>query len=221
MLIVSIENKEYTFNQAIEMQFEVFKLIRESGIVSHVKINKKEYVPIEDISFEFLTNKLKKDIKKDLVNPENLDSSRIGYMLFLIAKSYNMPININITFGKPKIAGRDVINISTENDHFKGYFNELVTNYYQLVKKIIELLSPNFIVVRDIDLRKIAGEERFFDFGYILYKKGEVLKDMAKEKGVKVQSFHEGHIWHCDFSTYENGFASVVETWGEQTKQTQ
>lgn len=207
-----LKNQKKLFKETFDEQYKIFQIIARTGLFSHLKTVKKDYIPIENISKDHLFDILTKSITKDLIDKNNLDSSKIGYSLFLIAKCGNKPANISIRFGTPEISGKDVIILDINDNYFADNYTELMPKFYSLAMALIPITKPLKVICFDYVLRKEINDNDL-KYGYIIYESGQSLKDSAINRKIKVDNFENGYLWKADFSNHLNGIASVVETW--------
>jgi len=212
MITISIKNQKVSFQQAIDKQFAILKIMEKHGIITHIRTKKNKYIEISEISKDYLKKVLAKKIKIDLEDPNDLNSSRIGYNLWLPIRCFGKSGGLSIRFGTPKISGKDNISLREPNTLLSENYNEMVLKYHKMLIELIPLVNPIKVLCFDYYLRNILDDNEF-EYGFIIYNKGNKLKRLANNKNIKLEKLKNGYIWKSDFSSYENGIASVVKAW--------
>jgi hypothetical protein len=212
MLRIIIENRKVTFKEAIEEQFKVIQLFVKYEVLTHVRIKKNEYLLGEEINKEFLKVLLAKKIQKDLSNLNDLNTSRIGYNLWLPTLSFGKAGSLSITFGKPSILGEDIIIFEPHSSVLPKQYSEIATKYYKILLELIPVVKPISVIFQTREL-KIKMKDEDYDYGFIMYKKGDGLKKLMNGKQLKLDKLCEGYIWKSSFNSYEKGILSVLESW--------
>lgn len=211
MLRIIIDNQKISFDEAVNKQFEVFQIFAKYGAITHIRDKKKD-IPVAEINKDYIKKVMLKRIKIDLRDPNDLDSSRIGYSLWLPTKSFERASSFNITFGKPEITGGDIIMLDPHSKVLPSKFQEVALTYYSIIAELISIVNPTDVVFQTHEL-KLKVEDKDYDYGFIMFKNEERLKELDKSNSIKLEKLGKGYIWKSDFSSYENGLATVIETW--------
>lgn len=216
MILIGIENQNVTFEQAIQKQYEIIQIMSKHGFITHIRSGKKEYINVNQITKDFLKQVLAKGVKSVLENPKDLDSSRIGYDLWLYPKYFGKSGSLSIRIGTPKICGIDNISISEHSSIISDIYQEVMPIYYEMLLDLISFINPIYAVCIDYGLKNKLNLDEFeygFSYGFIMYKEGNGLKVLKNSKLAKLEKFGEGYIWKANFSSYENGISSVIDVW--------
>lgn len=211
MIKFSIKNLKLSFDEAAEKQFQIISIMAKHGIITHYR-NNKESLEIDKFTIEQLKTNLAKQIKQDLSDKNDLNSSRIGYSLWLPIKCFNKTGAITIRLGTPIICGNDVIVLNEPSLMLSQNYNEIITKFYEMLIELIPIINPYEVVCKDYTLEDETDHENS-EFGFIMYQSGENLLKLAKKNKIKLTGFNDGYIWKADFSSYKNGLESVKNFW--------
>lgn len=209
MIVFSIKNLKLGFDEAAEKQFQIITIMAKYGIITHYR-NKKDSLEIDKFTIEQLKVNLAKQIKEDLSDKNDLNSSRIGYDLWVPIKCFNKTAAITIRFGTPEICGTDNMVLNEPSLMLSQNYNEVITKFHEMLIELIPILNPYKVVCKDYVLEEKMKDEDS-KYGFIMYQSGDNLLKLAKNNKIKLTEFNEGFIWKADFSSYENGIESVKD----------
>ena len=207
MIVFSIKNLKLSFDEAAEKQYQVISIMAKHGIITHYR-NKKESLEIDKFTIEQLKVNLAKQVKEFLSDKKNLNSSSIGYDLFVPIKCFNKTAAITIRFGTPEISGTDNIVLNEPSLMLSQNYNEVITKFYQMLLELIPIINPYKVVCKDYVLEDEMNDENSV-YGFIMYQNGDNLLKLAKKNKIKLTEINDGFIWKADISSYENGVKSV------------
>jgi len=209
MIICGIKNSKLSFEEAAEKQFQIISIMAKHGIITHYR-NKKESLGIDKFTIEQLKVNLAKQVKEFLSDKKDLNSSSIGYDLFVPIKCFNKTAAITIRFGTPEISGTDVIVLNEPSLMLSQNYNEVITKFYEMLLELIPIINPYDVVCKDYVLEDEMNDENSV-YGFIMYQSGDNLLKLAKNNKIKLTELNDGFIWKADFSSYENGVKSVKD----------
>ena len=212
MLRIILDNKKVTFEEALNKQFEIFQIFAKHGAITHIRGKRKKYIAASEITKDYIRKVLAKKIQLDLADLYDLNSSRIGFGLWLPPLSFGRASALSIRFGSPKITGNDVIILDADSSIISSKYSEVIQVYYNILFELIFLVDPTDVIFYTHELKQ-KMEDEDYDYGFIMYKRGERLKELGNGNGVKLDEIGNGYLWKADFGSYENGLANVVETW--------
>jgi len=211
MIVLSIKNLKLSFDEAAEKQFQIISIMAKHGIITHYR-NKKDSLEIDKFTIEQLKVYLAKQIKEDLSDKNDLNSSRIGYSLWVPIKCFNKTGAITIRFGTPEISGTDNVVLNEPSLMLSQNYSEVIANFYQMLLELIPIVNPYKVVCKDYVLEDEMNDENS-EYGFIMYQSGDNLLKLSKNNKIKLTEFNHGFIWKADFSSYENGLESVRNFW--------
>ena len=168
-------------------------LIKNIGDPSTGKIG---LVSTENFGIDKIENNVKNNTKGYLADKNDLNSSRIGYSLSLIGQtSEDYKCGLMISYGSPKISGRDTININFSHELFANNFEDFTNKMnliYNLFTELIMIAKPQKAIVKDYLLSK---EKNINDMlvGYYTYLTGEISENIKIDNlNINCEQFEEG-----------------------------
>ena len=205
-IITRIENKRVTFNEAVDLNIEILSALKKYSVFTEVGETSKKMLPLQEISREYVSQILAKQIKKDLLNKEDLNSSQIGFQLFLIAKTKGIKGYITMRFGTPEISGRDSVFIQIENNYGNDKFAEIMPEVRLFVYDLIRIADPYKVVCSNYNLEQ-ALDDRSCTFGYIMYNKSK----LPNLKHELLESYGKGLVWSSRLEDSREAIQDVLE----------